>query len=350
MAVAKQKSTVLSPLEKFLNKYDLSNRTVVHKPYSWLRHILDTRVDGAANADFAEELGHSFKDKSDALGELLKYPIEVTGDGVIVVGRALAKAMLEVLSMPGDTDPEIPFETYDEISSFDRLSEEDKAGLRLYAMKKDEKKIKQRGLTQDDRLYNIRQFVIFGWSKERIIAGAMETGMTSWKAEELYRTALNSETNKKFAAAAEEAKQLKKDKKPVNFDKICVKHGLDPKKYAKKLEEPRDRSRRPAALNNLIKKQRWVVANPAKTVYGSGTPQTLADNNITWYRDSENGTLADGAQPLSGDVFIGLTQKHFNQAVREMNFWKDALDRAVAEVARLSSARTRKNTRFQDED
>lgn len=347
MATAKQK--VASPLEKFENKYDLSKRTRVEKPYAWLKHILDTRVDGAANADFAGELIHSFKDKSDALGELLKYPIEVTGDGVIVVGRALAKAIAEILVTDSDPEPDIPVETYDEISNYERLSDEDKAGLRLYAMKRDTTKVKMRGLGQDDKLYNIRQFVILGWSKERVIAGAMETGMSQWKAEELYRIALNSETNKKFATAAEEVKTLKKEKRPVNFAKICEKHGLDPKKHAKKLEEPRSRAKRPAALNNLIKKQRWVVVNPAKTVYGSGTPQSLADNNITWYRDSVNGTLRDGAQPLSGDVFVGLTQKHFNQAVREMNFWKDALDRAVAEVARLGYQKKTVPARMREE-
>jgi hypothetical protein len=337
MATAKQQ--VIPPLEKFLSKYDLSLRTKVEQPYSWLKHKLDTRIDGSANAEFAEELEHSFKDKSDALDELLKFPIEVTGDGVVVVGRALARAMSSILVTPGDPDPLIPFETYDEIPNFEKLSDEDKAGLRLYAVKRDRTKTKQRGLGQEDNLYNVRQLVILGWSKDRIVTGSMETGLSKWKAEELYRLASNSETNKKYGAAAEEVKELKRDKKPVNFDKICVKHGLDPKKYASKLEAPRPRSRKPAQQNNLTKKQRWTVATPAKSVYGSGTPQSLADNNITWYRDSENGTLAEGTQPLSGDVFIGLTRSHFRQALNLMNFWKDALDRAEAEVARLSSVR-----------
>jgi hypothetical protein len=358
MASAKKSQNDLqAPLEMFLEKFDLTQRTIVHKPYSWLQHKLDTRIDGAAKAEFADELLNNFKDKDHALNELLKYPIEVTGDGVPVVGRALAKALSTILVTPGDTDPEIPFEVYDAIPNYDKLSDRDKAGLRLYAVSKDERKDKQRGLTQADRLFNARAFVTLGWSKDKVIAGLVEAGVGKWKAEELYSKAKNSITNQNLAAARAERKELQKAHKPVNAKKLCEKFNLEPTARNQKLvAEETDRGGRPNTITHLIKKQQWIAKKDQDSHYSGGNPQSLADNNIEWYRRTATNSLrpasddAAAERPLPAENFIKLTRAKLGEALKLANFWQDAMNRAEAEVDRLEPVRKlhSKASRFQD--
>jgi hypothetical protein len=329
------------PLSKFEDKFELTAYTEKYMRYSTLKHLLDTRIDAAANETFVKELIAKWGgDKSRALEDLFKYPIEATGDGVLVVGRAAARAYANILTTRDDPDPEIPILTYDNIPNYDKLSDNEKLGLRLYAMKRDHRDDDmRRGLSEQDKLWNIRQFVSQGWSKERVLSAAAEIGIAEWKAEDLYRKAKNSITNIAIANVRKEMAELRTAKKPVNVDKLCEKHGLDSKKYSDSIVNPQRRGARTAALNNLVKKQRWIAKSPAKTPFSGGTPQSLANGNLDWYRRSVQDMLDPGEKALSGETFLALTRQHFAAAAAAAKFWGDALSRAEAEVLKLGSTR-----------
>jgi len=313
-------------------EFDFTDRKKIEVPYSQLKHNLDTRAEGSQDPEFVtKELLPSFKDKDEALDVLLKFPIEVTGDYVLVVGRNFARALQILL---GEDDPKIPVEVYSDIPNFDRLDVDDQLKVRTYAISKDHLKTRQRGLKDEDYLFNVQYYVDENYTKEQVIDALSPLGLKKWRIEKLYVKAKGIRTQQQLGAARQEVKVLTDAKKPVNYNRIVERYGL-PEKYVKDLSDPTRRGAKTAALNALKNKQKL---SPRSKQY--------ADGNFTWYTLSAQGTLAtsdfENKTPLSAKTFREITQHHLDEAKALVTLWEGALERANTQIDRLEKARSAK--------
>src|SRR5271170_1838822 len=212
-------------------EFDFTDRKKTEVLYSQLQvKALDTRRDGSQDLDFVtKELLPSFKDKDEALDMLLKYPIETTGDFVVIVGRNFSLALKILL---GEDDPMIPIEVFNDVPSFAKLDADDQLRLRTYAMSKDHLKARQRGLKDADYLFNVQYYVDGDYTKEQVIEALAPLGLKKWRVEKLFKTAKGIQTQKKLAEARTEVKVLLAAKKPVNYSRIVKRVGLH-EKYIK---------------------------------------------------------------------------------------------------------------------
>lgn len=303
---------------------DFSSRTKAEVLYSQLQHKMDTRAEGAQDPDFVtKELIPSYKNADEALGALLKFPIEVTGDYVIIVGRNAALALRILL---GEDDPKIPVEVYDDIPSFEKLDADTRElVVRPYAVSKDILKTRQRGLKEADLLWNVQHLVDEGYTKDEV-AKAMPM-LARWRVDKLYAKAKGIWTQKALASARAEKKALEAAKKPVNAARIIERVGL-PAKYIKDLTDPTRRGARSAAFNALKSKQKL-----------SPNSKKWADSNFLWYTLSATGQLATSDFPnktlLSSKAFLEITQHHLNEAQALVSLWTGALMRANTQVSRI---------------
>ncbi len=307
-----------------MKEIDFSSRTKAEVLYSQLQHKIDTRAEGSQDLNFVtKELIPSYKDAAEALDALLKFPIEVTGDYVIIVGRNAALALRILL---GEDDPKIPVEIYNDIPNFDKLNADTRElVVRPYAVSKDILKTRQRGLKEADLLWNVQHLVDEGYTKDEV-AKALPV-LAKWRVDKLYAKAKGIWTQKALAQARAEVKALTDAKKPVNHARIIDRVGL-PAKYIKDLTDPTRRGARSAAFNALKSKQKL-----------SPNSKKWADSNFTWYTLSATGQLATSDFPnktlLSSKAFLEITQHHLKEAQAHVSLWTGALMRANTQVQRL---------------
>ena len=292
---------------------DFDTRTRKEVPLASLRqHDLDTRANGSQSISFVDELVSRFKDEADIRRELDKYPIVVTEDLVIVTGRHLAQAANIRL---GGAD--IPVQIIS--VRFDTLDGDDKLRLLKYAVAADHVKDGRQGLVEADKLHIVQRFVDADRSFEQVLDDLLPIfGSTSkWKIQELFRKAKNIRGQKKLACARQDMDAHKKAGKVPNFSKIAEKWGVKEQDLIK----PRQKAHVPMALNALKGKQTLFTK----------TARTYADLNMTRYRLSQLGTLADSdlkeKRPISAAVLLGIQQHHIAEVKKFLAVQEAALGR-----------------------
>lgn len=322
-------------------QFDFQNVEATEIPYQELGHDFDVRLDGGQDIDFVvQELIPSYKDAGDALAETLKHPIQVTKDFQLVVGRANALALKIIL---GEDNPKIPVEILKGVPAYGDLDEEDKLRLRIYAMKADMLKTKQRGLKQRDLQFNITEFVKAGYTLEEVIEKLRGLpDMKEWKVKKLYYSAKNAWRQKQYASGREEVAALKKAGKVPNVSRIMDRLGIPDSErtsFIQNVINGRRNGARTLAINALKNKQSGVYSKIRDYV----------DRNFEHHSLSASGQLAtsdfENKTPMSGQTFIAITEHHLKKAQELVTYLEGAVQRAHAQVNKRDGlvARLRQN-------